>query len=101
MILQNKCIQGYFNKLSSGPLKDSFNRAIATASFAELRSVILQDGKITNKELADFVILLNLNIDYYEANLPGENVRKIISVMKSEGSTTFIKNVASAVLFPD
>jgi hypothetical protein len=98
--LAEQIFKGYFNKISSGPLKDSFNRAIAIASFAELRSVILQDGKITNKELADFVILLNLNIDYYEANLPGENVRKIISEMKQEGSTDFIKNVASAVLFP-
>jgi hypothetical protein len=96
--LAEQMFSGYFNKISSGPLKDSFNRAVATASYTELRSAILKDGKITNKELADFVILLNLNIDYYEANLPGENVRKIISLMKSEGETIYIKNIASMVL---
>ena len=47
----------------------------------------MQNGKIINKELADFVALLNLNTDYYERNLPGENVRKIISSMRSQGET--------------
>jgi peroxiredoxin len=88
----------YFNKLSSGPLKDYFNRAIATASFSELRSVILHEGEITNKELADFVILLNLNADYYERNLPGDNVRKIISLMRSQGESVIIKSIALSML---
>ncbi len=96
--LAEQMFSGYFNKISSGELKDYFNRAVATGSFSELKSVILKDGKITNKELADFVALLNLNSDYYERNLPGENVREIISLMKSQGESGFIKNIASVLL---
>lgn len=93
--LADQMFSGYFNTVSSGPLKDSYNRAIAIASFPELESVILNDKKIANKELADYVILLNLNAGYYERTLPGENVRKIISLMKSQCESGFIKNIAS------
>jgi hypothetical protein len=93
--LADQMFSGYFNTVSSGPLKDSFNKAIAIASFTELESVILNDKKITNKELADYVILLNLNAGYYERTLPGENVRKIISLMRSQSESGFIKNIAS------
>jgi hypothetical protein len=96
--LAEQMFSGCFSKISSGQLKDQFNLAVATASFSELRSVILRDVRITNTELVDFVILLNLYADYYNRNLPGENVRKIISLMQSEGATIFIKNIASEVL---
>lgn len=96
--LAEQMFSGYFNKISSGPLKDLFNRAVSTESFTELRSVIMRDGKIINMELADFIALLNLNTDYYERNLPGENVRKIISLMISQGETIFIRNIASTML---
>jgi hypothetical protein len=96
--LSEQMFSGYFSKISSGPHKDSFGRAVAIASFSELRSVILREGKISNNELADFIILMNLNTCYYEQSLPGENVRKIISLMRNQGETTIIKNSASAVL---
>jgi peroxiredoxin len=96
--LAEQMFSGYFNKLSAGPLKASFDRAIAIASYSELRSVILEDGVITNKELADYVLLISLYSDYFERNLPGDNVRKIISLMKSQGETLFIKDVASILL---
>jgi hypothetical protein len=96
--LAEQMFTGYFNIISTGPLKDSFNRSVSLASFSEMRSVILQDSKITNSELADFVILLNLNNGYYERNLPGENTRKIISIMKTQGETDLIKVTAANVL---
>jgi peroxiredoxin len=96
--LAEQMFSGYLNELSSGLSKESFSRAIATASLSELRSVIQQKSKIANKELIDFIILLNLNEDYYTKNLKGENIRKIISLIKSEGATVFIQNVASTVL---
>jgi hypothetical protein len=96
--LADQMFSGYFNIISSGPLKDLFEQAIARASFTELESVILRDNKITNKELADYVILLNLNADYYERNLPGENIRKIVTIIKSQGESVFIRNVASVLL---
>jgi hypothetical protein len=96
--LAEQLYSGYFNTISSGPIKDLFEKAVATASFTELKSAILRDNKITNKELADYVILLNLNTDYYERNLPGENIRKIVSEVKSQGESGFIRNIASAML---
>ncbi len=97
--LADQMFSGYFSNISSGPSRDLFERAIAKASFEELKSIILRDNKITNRELADYVILLNLNTDYYERNLPGENIRKIVSQMKSQGESDFIKNIASILLY--
>ena len=96
--LAEQMFSGYLNELSSGLYKESLNLAIATASLGELRSVILRKSKISNKELIDFVILQNLNEGYYTRDLQGENVRKIISLIKSEGATVFVQNIASAVL---
>jgi hypothetical protein len=96
--LAEQMFSGYFNRVSSGSMKDYFIRAIAIGSFTELRSVIMKDGKIANAELADFVALLNLYTDYYGHSLPGENIRKIISLMKSEGETPFVRSAAAAVL---
>jgi peroxiredoxin len=89
---------GYFNQLFEGAQKDNFSRAIAIASYPEIRSVIKQDGKISNIELSDFITLLNLNDSYYNRTLPGDNIRKIISIMKSQGSTPLIQNIATEVL---
>lgn len=96
--LAEQMFSGYFNAISAGPVKDYFYRSVSIASFSEMRSAILQDGKITNKELADFVILLNLNSCYYDRSIPGENVRKIISLMRTQGETEFIKNTSAAIL---
>jgi hypothetical protein len=96
--LVEQMFSGYFNKISSGTLMSSFNNAIGTASYKELKSVTCSDGKITNPELADFVILLNLNRSYFEQNLPGDNIRKIISLMRTQGETIFIRDIASTLL---
>jgi hypothetical protein len=96
--LAEQMFSGYFNQLSTGLQKNSFSRAVAIASYPEMRSVIQLDGRISNKELSDFVTLLNLNECYYNHTLPGENVRKIISVMKSQASSAFMQDVASEVL---
>ena len=96
--LAEQMFTGYFNLISTGPVKDSFFRSVSIASFSEMRTGVLQDGKITNKELADFVILLNLNSCYYERTIPGENVRKIISLMRTQGETGFIKVSSAAIL---
>jgi hypothetical protein len=96
--LAEQIFTGYFHNFLSGSLKDSFSRAIAIASFSELKTVIMRDGKITNKELADFVILLNLYAEYYNHSLPAENIRKIISLVRSQGESGFVKNIASVIL---
>lgn len=96
--LAQQMYSGFFSKFSSGQISDSFNRAISTASYSELKSVILREGKIKNNELADFIILLNLNSDYYTHSLPAENIRKIISIMKSHVESENLKTTASVIL---
>jgi peroxiredoxin len=92
--LTEQVFSGYFNNFLSGTFKDSFARAIATASYSELKSVLLRDGQIRNKELADFVILLNLNKVYYDKTLPADNIRKILTLMRSQAETEYARNLA-------
>jgi hypothetical protein len=96
--LAQQMYTGFFSNISSGQMRDSFNRAIATASFSELKSVILREGKVKNKELADFIILMNLYSEYYSRSLPAENVRKIISIMKAQVESENLKNTAFVIL---
>jgi hypothetical protein len=96
--LADQMFTGYFKTISAGSLKSLFDRSIAIASFTDMESVILADNKITNRELADYVILLNLNTGYYEHDLPGENVRKIMTLAKSQSESEHIRNIASELL---
>lgn len=95
--LTEQMFTGYFSEIISGPLKNSFEKAIVTSSFSDLREVIFKDTKISENELADYIILLNLYNDYYKHELPGENVRRIISSMCSESSSSFIKELATII----
>ena len=96
--LAEQIFSGYFNSFLSGTLKESYTRAIATASYSELKTVILRDGLIRNNVLADFVILLNLNKLYYDRTQPADNIRKILSLMRSQSETDSIRNTASIQL---
>jgi hypothetical protein len=89
---------GYFRNISSGPLKESFNRAIALSSFKDLKAIIFKDGKAIETQLQEYIILLNLYDEFYSKSIPLENVIHIISDIRSDGSSFFIKKVASIIL---
>lgn len=89
---------GYFRDISSGPLKESYHRAIALSSFKDLKAIFLKDGKATEGQLQEYIILLNLYAEFYNGSIPLENVIKIISSLESDGSSHFIKEIASILL---
>ena len=89
---------GYFREISSGPLKDAYNLAIASSSYKDLKSIILRDGKATNGELLDYIILLNLYGEYYSGSIPQQNVLNIVSSLGSDGTSPFIKDIATILL---
>lgn len=96
--LVEQMYNGYFRGLSSGPLKESYRRAITLSSLTNLREVILRDGKAVNKELQEYIILLNLYSEYYSGSIQLENAENIFSALKSEGASPFIKGIASTLL---
>jgi len=89
---------GYFRNISFGSLKESLNRAIASSSLKDLKAIILKDGKATENKLQEYIILLNLYSEYYSGSVPFEKVRDILSALMSDGSSLFIKEIASILL---
>jgi peroxiredoxin len=96
--LVEQVFTGYFRVISSGPLKESFNRAIASSSLRDLKAIILKDGKATENQLQEYIILLNLYTEYYNGSIPLGNIKNIISDLSSDGSSHFIQETASVLL---
>jgi len=96
--LVEQLFTGYFRGLASGPLREAYNRALTSSSLNDLKYVILKDGKAVEKQLQEYIILLNLCSEYYNGSVPLENTIKIISSLKSDGFSPFIKEIASQLL---
>jgi hypothetical protein len=88
---------GYFRNILTGPLKDSFVNSVSNSSLKELKGILLRDGKAVNDELQDYVILLNLTNEYFNNSIPAENVIKLMTALKTDGSTEFIKMLADGL----
>lgn len=88
---------GYFATVLNGPYRTDFINAIASSSFADLEKAILHDGKVSNEELADYIILLNLFPAWYDGSIPRENILKLFSSMSSAGCSEYIMELASVI----
>jgi hypothetical protein len=88
---------GYFASVLNGPHKDNFVRAIGNSSLDEVRKVIEADGKVTNRELIEYILLLNLYPSWYERSIPPDNIMLIISSLAKDGSSEYIRELAVTV----
>jgi hypothetical protein len=88
---------GYFTSVLNGPYKNDFIKAVASSSTVDLKKVILLDGKVSNEELVEYIILLNLYPTWYDGSIPSENILKLISSLRSEGSSSYIKELAGII----
>jgi hypothetical protein len=88
---------GYFGSVLNGLYKNDFIEAVASSSLEDLKKVILNDGKISNEEMVEYIILLNLYPAWYDRSVPSDNIMKLISSVRSEGSSVYIRGIAAAV----
>jgi len=88
---------GYFSSVRNGPAGKDFINAIYSSSLTDLEKSIMNDGMVTNMELAQYIILLNLFPAWYDGSIPKENISNLISSMKADGSTEYIKDLAAII----
>jgi len=88
---------GYFSSVLNGPYKNDFINAVATSSIGDLRNVILHNGKVSNRELAEYIIMLNLYPAWYDGSIPSENISNLVSSLRVEGSSEYIRELAGVV----
>lgn len=96
--LTEQLFTGYFKRILTGPMKDSYIRAISSSSLPELRSVINSDGKAVNSQLQDYVILMNLFNEYWGGSIPLENTISIMEALKEEGSSAYIRELSALMI---
>jgi hypothetical protein len=87
----------YFRYISEGKLKVPFNQAIASSSVEELRRVMIQGGKTTNEELAEYVIIMNLYNEYYDSVIPRGKILQLLNELTSSGSSPYIRDLAKMI----
>lgn len=96
--LTEQMFTGYFKDLSGGPFRESFKKAVISSSLDNLKKVIMNDGKASNQELQEYIIILNLYSAYYDGSIPASNVLAIISSIGSEGSSKFLRELAITIM---
>ena len=94
--LIDQLFSGYFRRVMSGPLRDSCINALYYASLKGLREVIYLDGKASDAQLVDFIILINIYPEYFSGSLPRENIMKIMTDLSTDGSSSYIRNISKA-----
>jgi hypothetical protein len=87
----------YFRYIVNGKLKDPFNHALLSPSAVELKKVIILDGRVTNDQLAEYVIILNLFNEYFDSMIPGGKIILILNELSRSGSSDYIRNLAGMV----
>lgn len=88
---------GYFKELSGGKNSQSFEKAFTSLSLKDLEAVVFNDGKASNPELIEFIIILNLYSAYYDNSMPSGNVTGLLSLLSGEGSSETIRDLATRI----
>lgn len=96
--LVEQMFTGYFRVLAGTRLKDSFNRALMASSAGDIEKVLNIDGKITNEQLAEYVIIMNLFNEYYGSMIRAERVIGLLKNLKQESSSAYIRELAGDVI---
>jgi hypothetical protein len=89
--------RGYFPTVLNGPYKNDFINAIASSSAGDLRNVILHNGRVSDRELAEYIILLNLYPAWYDGSIPAENIMNLITSLRNGGSSEYIRELAGVI----
>jgi hypothetical protein len=87
----------YFSSVLNGSLKNEFINAIASSSLSGLREIIYNDGKVSNTELGDYIILLNLFPAWYDGTIPPDIIMKLITSIRDEGNSGYIRDLAGMI----
>jgi hypothetical protein len=95
--LMDQMFTKYFRNIAGGKLKDTFFQAVSSVSVKDLRLVISADGKATNTELQDYVILLNLFGEYYDSFLKKDKILGLVRALQAEGSSAYTRGLAENV----
>lgn len=96
--LVDQLFTGYFRILASGEMSQSYYGALKQSSLDALREVIHSDGKISDPQLTDYVITLNLFPEYFAGAIPREIILEIITDVTIRGTSEYIRSVALAAI---
>lgn len=88
---------GYFTSVLNGPGKNDFIKAIANSSLDDLKQVISKDGKVSDEQLGEYIIMLNLYPSWYDGSIPSGNILSLISNLKSQGASKYIRDLAGVI----
>ena len=96
--LIEQMFRGALGRLASGKNGSMFRQAILASSSSKLKDLMLKEGMLSNEQLAEYVIILNLYMEAPGSSIPPANSLKILQELDSLGSNVFIRSLAEEVL---
>jgi hypothetical protein len=95
--LIQQLFNGYLKTLSGGNLRTGISMAIYNASFLQLKNAVMKDSKISNDQLLEYVILLNLYEEFYSNGFEKGVLIKLIDDMTATSSYPYIRTISAIV----
>lgn len=89
---------GYFRTIASGETGERFLKAFYSASLSDLRILIASCARLSEPQLLDYVILMNLYSEYYSGSQYEKPAARLIEMFKTAGASEYIKELASTLL---
>ncbi|MFN8240851.1 MAG: TlpA disulfide reductase family protein [Bacteroidales bacterium] len=93
--LVDQMFGGYFRNLGAGKNSDRLYKAIYSSSLPSLKAAIISEGRVSNPELVDFIIMQNLYPEFFSGTIPREIISSIIESLGKDGSSAYIRETAS------
>ena len=88
---------GFLKKMATGPSVNAYFSAMSSGSLKEVRELVSAETGTVEPQLLDYIILMNLYSEFYESPGSQKAVTGILSAIRSEGSSEYIKGLASVL----
>ena len=88
----------YLKSLLGGSLREEIVEAITNGSFQQLKNIVLKDNKISNEQLLEYVLLLNLYKEFYSGSLDKNILFQLINNEIYTSKYPSMQNIAGILL---
>lgn len=95
--LVRQAYSGLFTMLAAGPAGIKIQKAVSSRSVEELKKTIGDNSRVSNDNLKEYIILINLHSAFYNRTIKPPDILWFLDALSSGSSSSFIRTVTGAI----
>ena len=89
---------GTFRNILSGDKSDLLLASVYSVSLSDLRKVVLSNARISDPQLLDYIILMNLYSEFYLGSIARDPIIRLMNLLAGQGASLYIEVLATTVI---